>query len=309
MARIRTIKPEFCTSEQVAECSPTARLLFILMWPFCDDNGVHPDKAKRIKMQCFPADPFTDAEIKALIGELLAAGLLARFEAEGASFLHVTGWHKHQKIDKPSARFPLPPTLRDEGAAHGRRPLGEASPPEGKGTESKGKESRRLLTEKPHGSEDDPAGIVVASFLRLRSDFWPNDSRVPACDVTLFAVAGQYLKQGATPDLCAQVFERVMRQKRERGEGPPGELRFCRATLESEVGKLKAIGGMTPAGGDVAEAGDRKWRDRLAGFRDRAFWVGTWGPRPYEPGCLAPAALVCDMLAKPASPKLKVVAA
>ena len=43
MARIRTIKPEFWTSEQVVDCSPTARLLFIGLWNFCDDGGVHPD--------------------------------------------------------------------------------------------------------------------------------------------------------------------------------------------------------------------------------------------------------------------------
>lgn len=41
MARIRSLKPELCTDERLADCSPTARLLFILMQPFCDDFGVH----------------------------------------------------------------------------------------------------------------------------------------------------------------------------------------------------------------------------------------------------------------------------
>jgi hypothetical protein len=49
MARIRTVKPEFWTSEQVMELSPLARLAFIGMWNFCDDAGVHTASAKRLK--------------------------------------------------------------------------------------------------------------------------------------------------------------------------------------------------------------------------------------------------------------------
>jgi len=52
MARIRTIKPEFWVSEQVGECSPNARLLFIGMWNFCDDRGVHPAKPNR-SLKCY----------------------------------------------------------------------------------------------------------------------------------------------------------------------------------------------------------------------------------------------------------------
>ncbi len=41
MARIRTTKPEFWSSAQIIELSRDARLLFIGMWNFCDDNGRH----------------------------------------------------------------------------------------------------------------------------------------------------------------------------------------------------------------------------------------------------------------------------
>ncbi len=56
MSRIRTVKPEFWTSEQVISCSPLSRLLFIGLWNFCDDNGVHPASYVRIKTEVFPAD-------------------------------------------------------------------------------------------------------------------------------------------------------------------------------------------------------------------------------------------------------------
>lgn len=108
MPRIRTIKPEFWTSGQVADCSPVARLLFIGMFNFCDDHGVHPACTKRLKMQVFPADQLSYDAIQAMIDELLAAGLLYAYQVGGEDYWLVTGWAKHQKIDKPTYRHPIP---------------------------------------------------------------------------------------------------------------------------------------------------------------------------------------------------------
>jgi uncharacterized phage protein (TIGR02220 family) len=110
MARIRTIKPEFWTSEQVAECSTTARLLFIGIWNFCDDHGLHPASVKRLKMEVFPSDSITDEDIEAMAQELQAAKLLHAYEVDGKGYWQVTGWEKHQKIEKPTYRHPLPGT-------------------------------------------------------------------------------------------------------------------------------------------------------------------------------------------------------
>lgn len=35
-----------------------------------------------------------------------------------------------------------------------------------------------------------------------------------------------------------------------------------------------------------------KWEARLRGWRRRRFWMPFWGPKPTEPGCWAPAALL-----------------
>lgn len=107
MPRIRTIKPEFWTSEQIVECSPNSRLLFIGMWNFCDDGGVHPDNAMRLKMEIFPGDPLTKDEIEEMLEDLESAGLLRRYEVDGKRYLRVTGW-KHQRIDQPTYRHPQP---------------------------------------------------------------------------------------------------------------------------------------------------------------------------------------------------------
>jgi uncharacterized phage protein (TIGR02220 family) len=108
MSRIRTIKPEFWCSEQVAACSPIARLLFIGLWNFCDDHGVHPASIKRLKMEVFPSDSMADDELRAVIDELVAAGLLYVYQVDGKGYWQVTGWAAHQKIDKPTYRHPLP---------------------------------------------------------------------------------------------------------------------------------------------------------------------------------------------------------
>lgn len=141
MARIRSIKPEFCTSEQIADCSPLARLLFICMWMFCDDGGVHLDSTKRLKMECFPGDAMTDEQVGDLVEELIRAGLLRRFSAENGHFLYVTGWDRHQKIERPTPRkYPSPPDDVGEPSPSPHRAITEPSPLEGKGMESKGKD-------------------------------------------------------------------------------------------------------------------------------------------------------------------------
>ena len=70
MARIRSIKPEFFTSEQVVDCSPTARLLFVGLWCFSDDAGIHPASSRTIKMQIFPGDDLCSLDIDRLVAEL-----------------------------------------------------------------------------------------------------------------------------------------------------------------------------------------------------------------------------------------------
>ncbi|MFT4059801.1 MAG: hypothetical protein QM652_09650 [Legionella sp.] len=108
MSRIRTIKPEFWVSEQIIACSPHARLLFIGMWNFADDNGASPISYVRLKAQIFPADNFTIEEIKKWVNELIQNELIREYVIDGKSYWIVTGWKNHQRIDRPTYRYPLP---------------------------------------------------------------------------------------------------------------------------------------------------------------------------------------------------------
>lgn len=117
MARIRSIKPEFWTSEQVASCSRSARLLFIGMWNFCDDAGIHPRSYMRLKMEVLPGDDCSEDEIKIWVAELVSAGLLIEYNAEGKDYWMVSGW-KHQKIDRPTYKYPRSASYCPNGSKH-----------------------------------------------------------------------------------------------------------------------------------------------------------------------------------------------
>lgn len=158
MARIRSIKPEFFTSEQVAECSTNARLLFIGMWCFCDDQGIHPASVARLKMEVFPGDDFTKSDIAAMADELVTHGLLQEYEVEGEKFWLVTGW-KHQKIDKPSKKYPLP--VADD-SSNARRKVSDHSGTEGSGCRGdvEGKELEPAIAGLSPAAPDDDASAT-----------------------------------------------------------------------------------------------------------------------------------------------------
>lgn len=99
MARIRTIKPEFWTDEQIVECSMIARLLFIGMWNFCDDNGNLDRSSKQIKARVFPLD---NIDCESMIKELIKHKLVIEYQANEKIYLHIKGFTKHQIINRKS---------------------------------------------------------------------------------------------------------------------------------------------------------------------------------------------------------------
>lgn len=111
MGRHRTIKPDFCTSELLAECSHSARLLFALMWMHCDDNGIHQASIRRLKIKVFPSDNVSNDDVQGYVQELIHNKLLSYYEVDGVGYWRVNQWEKgdfSQKVDQPTFVFPLP---------------------------------------------------------------------------------------------------------------------------------------------------------------------------------------------------------
>lgn len=122
MARIRTVKPEFYTSEQVMNMRIEARFGFLGLLNFCDDGGNHPASARTLKAEVFPCDDLSTADVQILVDEMLGQGLVVEYAAAGKTYWHVTGWH-HQRIDRPT--FKHPPFI--DSLAGARNPLSDGS--------------------------------------------------------------------------------------------------------------------------------------------------------------------------------------
>jgi hypothetical protein len=97
MARIRSLKPEFWTDEKVVAISPLARLLFMGLWNFADDEGRMVYSPMRIKLQILPAD---SVDISALLGEIRGKEMVNVYEVDGIEYLQIINFGKHQKVDK-----------------------------------------------------------------------------------------------------------------------------------------------------------------------------------------------------------------
>lgn len=110
MGRIRSIKPEFPQSESMGRVSRDARLLFVLLWTVADDSGRTRGASRMLASLLFPYDDDAPKRIDEWLGELEREHCILRYQVGDASFLQVSNWSMHQKIDKPSAsKFP-PPT-------------------------------------------------------------------------------------------------------------------------------------------------------------------------------------------------------
>ena len=166
MARIRTIKPDFWTDEKIVELSPLARLLFIGLWNFADDDGRMPYSTPRIKLQILPADA---ADISALLGEIRGKSLIDVYVVDDKEYLHICQFSKHQKIDKrtpskhPNPPIPtesprIPPSPPDGREGNGREE-------EGNGKEWKVKKVEKTSIPMPEGIN----AVIWKDFLKTRA--------------------------------------------------------------------------------------------------------------------------------------------
>lgn len=164
MARIRTIKPEFFTSEDIVKLTPLARLLYIAVWCESDKEGRLVWKPLTFKLRYFPGD---DCQIQDMCAELVDGGLVKLY---GEGFAVVPSFKAHQHINPRESESQLPEPIaivtrkarvttrqpRDSDAQGGR---------EGKGKEGDTRDTSR--------SEDLPG---FADFWKT----WPDTDRKQA---------------------------------------------------------------------------------------------------------------------------------
>lgn len=125
MARIRTIKPAFFRSHDVTPLSYRARLTWIGLWTYVDDEGRGRDDARIIKGELWALeDDVTWQEVERDLMELSRSGHVLRYEVSGRQFLAIPTWGEHQVISRPTkSKHPAP----EDGLTRGFPPLTEDS--------------------------------------------------------------------------------------------------------------------------------------------------------------------------------------
>jgi hypothetical protein len=188
MARIRTIKPEFFTDEDMADLPPLHRLLFIGLWTEADKRGRLGDRPRALRVRILPYDGLTDEQFDGMLDDLHNAGFIVRYEAAGVQCIAVRTFEKHQRphpkeldqglpdppIDAPKRTKPGNFTAQP-GNFTARNYQPDSNPVETRG-EGKGKEGKEILengggerkTDPPPPPE--PAAAFFAWFQAKREE-------------------------------------------------------------------------------------------------------------------------------------------
>lgn len=139
MARIRTIKPEFFTSEDIVALSPLARLLYVAIWLEADREGRLQWRPKTLKMRYLPAD---DCDVMQLAAELVDAGLVVPYEVDGVMLAEVPTFTRHQIINNRETPSALPARVADASPTRESRVTHAPAHVKAEGKGKEGKEGK-----------------------------------------------------------------------------------------------------------------------------------------------------------------------
>lgn len=113
MARIRSVHPDICLDETLAEVSARAERTFVRLWTHLDDEGRCKDNVRLLKAALYPLhDDMTTSEVEADLIELADAGLIWRYEVDGVALICTkpSSWGDRQKPRHPMpSKFGAPP--------------------------------------------------------------------------------------------------------------------------------------------------------------------------------------------------------
>lgn len=106
MPRIRSITPGFFVNDELCNCDPLARLLFIGLWCYADRAGRLEDRPKKIKVEVLP---FDKCDVNSLLQQLHDTGFIFRYESEGAHYIAISSWEQYQNPHKNEIQSVIPP--------------------------------------------------------------------------------------------------------------------------------------------------------------------------------------------------------
>ena len=113
MGRIRSIHPDLCVSESMAELSAELERTFTRLWIYLDDQGRGEDSVRLIKAAIYPQhDSQTLQVIEAELTKLAQLCKVIRWEEDGKRLIAVKpeSWDAYQHPQKPrKSKYATPP--------------------------------------------------------------------------------------------------------------------------------------------------------------------------------------------------------
>lgn len=151
MGRIRTVKPELFSHEQLfdaeTETGLPLRLAFIGLFTCCDREGRFKWRPRTLKTDVMPHD---NVDFARVLDALLTRGFVSKYACNDNLYGFIPSWHKHQVINnrESQSEIPAPTETSLISITSTRAPrVADACPTplvhaqgEGKGKEGKGKE-------------------------------------------------------------------------------------------------------------------------------------------------------------------------
>jgi hypothetical protein len=109
MPRIRTFKPQFWGSPEIAAMSRDARLLALGLISFADDDGRFVAGISGINGYIFPNDDLPSGRVQKWFGEVVASSFVHVYADSGVKYGCIPSWHNHQVINHYLASKLPPP--------------------------------------------------------------------------------------------------------------------------------------------------------------------------------------------------------
>lgn len=166
MGRIRTIKPEFCSSKDTGALSRDARLFFLQLLTEADDAGRLLWLPRKLCGVLYPHDEdVTPVQLAGWADECIARSMLVRYSVDGVDYIAITNWSKHQRVDHAAkSRIPDPPSNLAKSSRDSRDNLAP-----GTGNREQGKGSRKKADTGSAGATPPPlTALADAKAERLR---------------------------------------------------------------------------------------------------------------------------------------------
>jgi hypothetical protein len=291
MARIRSVHPGLFTDEAFAALSMAARVLLLGIWTESDDHGVFEWKPITLKMRILPVD---NADVGALLDELVTIDVVKKFEIGGKSFGLVRNFCKYQRPKKPNYKFVLPDELRtysgvsDDGAEPVPYQFGTGGEIPPQMEEEGGKRKEEI---------EDSHTVAVATSEHFE-EFWKNYPRRDGPNPRAPAERkfNSLVKTGLDPEMLIEAVKKLARDESAKGNIGTRFIPQAMTWLSQQRwSDHAAIAFLTQD--DCGK--EFKIEEAVKMFAKNRHWSRFAGPEPGMSGCRASPELLAEFGLKP----------